>query len=67
MPVDRIIGGMENDSDPHYIRLQLPLKKKLLAMDDARQENLQAVLKETDAYINQGKVRKKLETLLANW
>ena len=64
---EQIIGEMENDSDPHYIRLQLPLKKKLLAMDDARQENLQAVLKETDAYINQGKVRKKLETLLANW
>ena len=66
---EQIISGEENGSEPNYIRLQLqlPLKKPLLAMDDARQANLEAVLKETDAYINQVKIQKKLEKLLTNW
>ncbi|MCL2931399.1 MAG: patatin-like phospholipase family protein [Trichodesmium sp. MAG_R03] len=66
---EQIISGAESDSELRYIRLQLrlPLKKPLLAMDDARQANIEAVLKETDAYINQVKVQKKLEKLLANW
>ncbi|MGD1804060.1 patatin-like phospholipase family protein [Dapis sp. BLCC M126] len=62
---EQIIGGTENDSQSRYIRLQLPLKEPLLKMDDARQTNLQAILNETDAYIDQ--VKEKLEKLLANW
>ncbi len=62
---EQIIGGTDNDSQPPYIRLQLPLKEPLLKMDDARQKNLLALLNETDAYINQ--VQEKLEKLLANW
>ncbi len=64
---EQIIGGTENDNQPRYIRLQLPLKDPLLAMDDARQTNLQALLKETDSYINKVEVKEKLEKLLANW
>lgn len=64
---EQIIGGTENDNQSRYIRLQLPLTESLLKMDDARQTNLQALLKETDAYINTVEVQEKLEKLLANW
>ncbi|ABG51055.1 Patatin [Trichodesmium erythraeum IMS101] len=64
---EQIIGGMDTDREKRYLRLQLPLKDPLLAIDDARQANLERILEATDAYINQGKVRKQLETLLANW
>ena len=64
---EQIIGGMDTDREKRYLRLQLPLKDPLLAIDDARQANLERILEATDAYINQGKVQKKLETLLANW
>ncbi|MEB3340501.1 CBASS cGAMP-activated phospholipase [Okeania sp.] len=64
---EQIIGGTENDSKPRYMRLQLPLKEPLLKMDDARQPNLQAILKRTDDYINQIEVQQKLEKLLLNW
>jgi len=64
---EQIIGGTENDTQPRYIRLQLPLKESLLKMDDARQTNLQALLEETDAYLDRLEVQKKLENLLANW
>ncbi len=57
---EQIIGNQSN-----YIRLQLPLKESLLKMDDAREHNLQALLKETDSYINQEQER--LEKFLANW
>ena len=64
---EQMMGGTEDDSQPPYIRLQLPLGESLLTMDDARPANLQALLEETDAYINQVEVREKLEKLLANW
>lgn len=57
---EQIIGNQSN-----YIRLQLPLKESLLKMDDARECNLQALLKETDSYLNQEQER--LEKFLANW
>ncbi|NEQ71674.1 MAG: patatin-like phospholipase family protein [Okeania sp. SIO2C9] len=62
---EQIIGVGKNDEEPRYIRLQLPLKDPLLAMDDARETNLQALLKETDRYLDQEKER--LEKFLANW
>ncbi|NEO57357.1 MAG: hypothetical protein F6K54_32360 [Okeania sp. SIO3B5] len=61
MPLGR--GGCQEE--PRYIRLQLPLKDPLLAMDDARETNLQALLQETDRYLDQEKER--LEKFLANW
>ncbi|MEO1431524.1 MAG: CBASS cGAMP-activated phospholipase [Cyanobacteria bacterium J06632_19] len=57
---EQIIGNQSN-----YIRLQLPLKESLLNMDDARENNVQALLKETNAYINQEQER--LEKFLVNW
>ena len=51
---EQIIGERNNDSQPRYIRLQLPLKEKLLAIDDARQTNLQVLLEKTDKYILKG-------------
>lgn len=57
---EQIIGNESN-----YIRLQLPLKESLLAIDDARESNLQNLLKETDAYIDQQQER--LEKFLVNW
>lgn len=57
---EQIIGDPSN-----YIRLQLPLKDPLLAMDDARQTNLQALLNKTDAYIEE--VQGRLEKILTNW
>ncbi len=57
---EQIIGNQSN-----YIRLQLPLKEPLLNMDDARESNLQALLKETDDYINQEQER--LDKFLVNW
>ncbi|MEO1375966.1 MAG: CBASS cGAMP-activated phospholipase [Cyanobacteria bacterium J06635_10] len=57
---EQIIGNESN-----YIRLQLPLKESLLNIDDAREGNLQALLKETDAYINQQQER--LDKFLVNW
>ncbi|WP_192901291.1 MULTISPECIES: patatin-like phospholipase family protein [Okeania] len=62
---EQIIGVGKNDDKSRYIRLQLPLKDPLLAMDDARETNLQALLKETDRYLDQEKER--LEKFLANW
>ncbi|NEP42371.1 MAG: patatin-like phospholipase family protein, partial [Okeania sp. SIO2H7] len=64
---EQIMGGTDNDSQAPYIRLQLPLDESLLKMDDARPANLQALLKETDAYIDRVEVQEKLEKLLANW
>ena len=64
---EQIIGETDTDREKRYLRLQLPLKDPLLAMDDARQANLEGILKETDAYINQVEVQKKLEKLLADW
>ncbi|NET78532.1 MAG: patatin-like phospholipase family protein [Okeania sp. SIO1F9] len=54
---EQIIGVGKNDDKSRYIRLQLPLKDPLLAMDDARETNLQALLKETDRYLDQEKER----------
>lgn len=57
---EQIIGNESN-----YIRLQLPLKESLLTIDDARESNLQALLKQTDAYLNQQQER--LEKFLDKW
>ena len=62
---EQMLGRGENDEQSQYIRLQLPLEEPLLAMDDARQENLQAIIDKTDAYLNQ--VETKLERFLSTW
>lgn len=62
---EQILCDSENDAQSRYIRLQLPLKQPLLAMDDARPSNLQALLNKTDDYLNQ--VQGKLEKFLDNW
>lgn len=64
---EQMMGGTDNDSQLPYIRLQLPLSESLLTMDDARETNLQALLRETDAYMDGVEVQKKLDKLLTNW
>ncbi|MGK7919655.1 MAG: CBASS cGAMP-activated phospholipase [Trichodesmium sp.] len=65
--VEQIMGETENDNQPRYIRLQLPLQEPLLKMDDARPKNLHALVNEIDAYIDQVEIQEKLEKFLANW
>ncbi|MDY7006536.1 MAG: CBASS cGAMP-activated phospholipase [Cyanobacteriota bacterium] len=62
---EQILGVSKNDEQSQYIRLQLPLKDPLLAMDDARDTNLQALLKKTDEYLATQK--EKLEKFLDKW
>ncbi len=62
---EQIMGVTNQDNESKYIRLQLPLQDPLLAMDDARETNLQALLKKTDTYIKE--VEGNLEKILANW
>lgn len=62
---EQIIGEQNNEDQMRYLRLQLPLKEPCLAMDDATSENLQELLKQTDAYLE--KEQAKLEKLLASW
>ncbi|NET41907.1 hypothetical protein [Okeania sp. SIO2B3] len=62
---EQIIGVSNNDERSQYIRLQLPLKDPLLAMDDARETTLQALLNKTDEYLAQEK--EKLEKFLDKW
>ncbi|NEP02680.1 MAG: patatin-like phospholipase family protein [Symploca sp. SIO2E9] len=62
---EQILGGKNNEDGLRYIRLQLPLKEPCLSMDDASPENLEELLKQTDAYIE--KKQADLEKFLANW
>ncbi|NER04713.1 MAG: patatin-like phospholipase family protein [Okeania sp. SIO3C4] len=62
---EQIMSVNQNDEQPRYMRLQLPLKDPLLAMDDARPANLQKIINQTDVYLEQ--VRGKLEKFLVNW
>ncbi|MGB3508559.1 MAG: patatin-like phospholipase family protein [Microcoleaceae cyanobacterium] len=62
---EEIMGVNNNNDQSQYIRLQLPLHEPLLAIDDATEKNLHAILNKTDAYLNEVKAR--LEKFMADW